>query len=197
MKKQFILTIILLLCYVLSLAQQSGVSAGFSSSHDFYFWSPITNRNMYGLQFQYFIGKNISLNNRFLLGINRDNNRIMLHYGLGGLLTQASLQSGAIFINGFIQDLTVLILLPIIIPEGVQFYFGNDKMQISPYIYPASFEYNVLEDREVKALLEAGIQFRFIQQEKFVVAPNIAWKMRYGDGRQTFSVGFMIGLISD
>ena len=197
MKKQLLLTIILLLCYVLGLAQQSGVSAGLSSSHDFYFWSPIANKNMYGLQFQYFIGEKVSLNNRFLFGINRNNNRVMLHYGLGGLLTQASLQSGAIFINGFVQDFTALILLPIIIPEGVQFHFGSEKMKISPYIYPASFEYNVLEDKEVKALLEAGIQFRFIQKEKFVVAPNVAWKMRYGDGLQAFSVGFTVGLSLD
>ena len=182
---------------LLVFSQNKGVVGGIASSHDFYFRSPIANRNMYGLQFQYFIGEKVSLNNRLLFGINRNNNKIILHYGLGGLLTQASLQSGAIFINGFFQDFAALILLPIIIPEGVQFHFGNEKIQISPYVYPASFEYNVLEDRELKALLETGIQFRFIQKGGFMIAPNIAWKMRYGDSRQALSVGFMIGLGSD
>jgi len=182
---------------LLVFSQNKGVVGGIASSHDFYFRSPIANRNMYGLQFQYFIGEKVSLNNRLLFGINRNNNKIILHYGLGGLLTQASLQSGAIFVSGFFQDFAALILLPIIIPEGVQFHFGNETMKISPYVYPASFEYNVLEESELKALLELGVQFRFIQKENFVFAPNIAWKMRYGDSRQALSVGFMIGFGSD
>lgn len=193
MKKSFFLVALFCVCSFLSFSQKRGIVVAFSSNHDFYFRSPIAKRNMYGLQFQYFISKNVSLNNRYHFGINRDNKRLMLHYGLGGLLTQASLQSGAIFVSGFFQDFAALILLPIIIPEGVQFHFGNETMKISPYVYPASFEYNVLEESELKAFLELGVQFCFIQKENFVFAPSIAWKMRYGDNRQALSVGFMIG----
>lgn len=182
----------------LAFSQKNYLGLGLSSTHDFYFRSPLANRNMYGIQFQYFMSKKVSLNNRLLFGINKTNERIMIHYGLGGLLTQGSLQSSIIFFSGnILQDLAALVLLPIIIPEGVQFHFGNKNMQVSPYIYPASFEYNVLNDREIKALIEVGTQFRFIQKEKFFIAPSIAWKMRYGDSRQAFSVGFMIGFLND
>ncbi|MFN3315762.1 MAG: hypothetical protein ACK40K_03050, partial [Raineya sp.] len=129
---------------------------------------------------------------------NKFNEKVMIHYGLGGLLTQASLQSGVIFISGnFLQDLVGLVILPIIIPEGVQFHLGGERIKFSPYLYPASFEYNVLDDRQVKALLEIGTQFKFIHKEGYFIAPSIAWKMRYGDKRQAFSVGFMIGFSRD
>jgi hypothetical protein len=179
-------------------SQRSRLAVGLSSTHDFYFQSPLANRNMYGLKFQYFMSERLSINNRLLFGINQANDKLMIHYGFGGLLTQATLQNGIVFWSGnLIQDLTALVFLPIIIPEGVQFHFGSDNLKISPYIYPASFEYNVLNDQEIKALLEIGVQFRFIQKDKYFIAPNIAWKMRYGDSRQAFSVGFMIGILND
>lgn len=198
MKKTLLLIALIYFGSFSVFSQMSRFAMGLSSTHDFYFRSPIANRNMYGLQFQYFINEKLSLNNRLLFGVNKVNDKVMIHYGLGGLLTQGSLQSGIIFFSGnVLQDLTALVLLPIIIPEGVQFHFGSKNIRFSPYIYPASFEYNVLNDREIKALLEVGMQFRFIQKEKFFIAPSIAWKMRYGDSRQAFSVGFMIGFLND
>lgn len=198
--KQILLIITLLLYFPILVFSQMKVASGFSSTHDFYQQSPFFNRNLYGIQLQYFLGKRkiTSLNNRLLFGVNEKNNRIMLHYGLGGLLSQASLQNGVIFIGGnIIEDLAFLVLLPIIIPEGIQFHLGSENIKISPYIYPASFEYNVLFDDELKALFETGIQFKFINSKKFFIAPSFAWKMRYGDNLQAFSIGLMVGGITD
>ncbi len=198
MKKTLLIIALIYFGSFSTFSQRSRLAAGLSSTHDFYFQLPLANRNMYGVQFQYFVSERVSLNNRLLFGVNKVNDRVMIHYGLGGLLTQATLQNGVIFWSGnLVQDLTALVILPIIIPEGVQFHFGSGNLKFSPYVYPASFEYNVLADGELKALLEIGAQFRFIQKDKYFIAPNFAWKMRYGDSRQAFSVGFMIGFLND
>lgn len=197
MKKSLLLSLFVLSCFW-AFSQGQTIAVGLSSSHDFYFQSILTNRNMYGLQIQYFVGEKISLNNRLLFGVNKTNQELMLHYGLGGLLAQLSVQNGVIFWSGnLLQDLGGLILLPIIIPEGVQFHLGDKRRQFAPYIYPASFEYNALDEREFKALLEIGMQFKFIEKDKFFIAPSIAWKIRYGDARQAFSIGFMVGILTD
>jgi hypothetical protein len=172
------------------------VTLGLVASQDFYY-SQLARRTMYGLAFQYFVGKKVSLNNRVMFGGNPDK-KLMLHYGLGGLMTHAIVQGGGGFIlisGNLVQDILGLIILPIIIPEGVQFHFGGKYNKISPYIYPASFEYrpDILNQNELKAILEAGVQFRFSTKKHLVIAPSIAWKYRYGDSLQALSLGLMIG----
>lgn len=173
------------------------VTLGLVASQDFYY-SQLARRTMYGLAFQYFVGRKVSLNNRLMFGINLDK-KLMLHYGLGGLMTHAIVQSGGSFVlisGNLLQDILGLVVLPIVIPEGIQFHFGGKYNKISPYIYPASFEFrpDILGKDELKALLEVGIQFRFNSKKDLVIAPSIAWKFRYGDAMQTFNVGLMIGL---
>ncbi|PKQ70154.1 hypothetical protein [Raineya orbicola] len=172
------------------------VVVGGVASQDFYY-SQFARRAMYGLAFQYFVGRKVSLNNRLMFGINPDQ-KLMLHYGLGGLMTHAIVQGGGGFIlisGNLAQDILGLIILPVIIPEGIQFHFGGEYNKISPYIYPASFEYrpDILNQNELKAILEAGVQFRFSTKKHLVIAPSIAWKYRYGDSLQALSLGLMIG----
>lgn len=168
---------------------------GLVASQDFYY-SQLARRTMYGLAFQYFVGRKVSLNNRLMFGVNPDK-KLMLHYGLGGLMTHALVQGGGGFViisGNIVQDILGLVILPIVIPEGVQLHFGGKHNKISPYIYPASFEFrpDILRKDELKALLEVGIQFRF-NSKKLIIAPNIAWKFRYGDAMQALNVGLMIG----
>ncbi len=171
------------------------IALGITTSQDFYY-SRLARRVMYGVAFQYFIGKKVSLNNRLMFGINPDE-KLMLHYGLGGLMTQAIVQGGGVILisGNLLQDILGFFILPIIIPEGVQFHFEGKYNKISPYIYPASFEFrpDILEKDELKALLEVGIQLRFNIQKYLVVAPSIAWKYRYGDAMQALNIGIMIG----
>lgn len=172
------------------------VTFGLVASQDFYY-SQLARRTMYGLTFQYFVGRKVSLNNRLMFGVNPDK-KLMLHYGLGGLMTHAVVQGGGGFVlisGNIVQDILGLVILPIVIPEGVQLHFGGKYNKISPYIYPASFEYrpDILDKDELKALLEVGIQFRFNNKKHLVIAPSIAWKFRYGDAMQALNVGLMIG----
>jgi len=192
---KFILIAIIFLCIHQLKAQ---IALGFNSSHDLYYKGAYNFKRMYGVGFQYFVGKHVSFNNRILFGINEES-KLMIHYGLGGVLTQAALSTrGGIFLTSgnVFNTLVGLVLLPIVVPEGVQFHIGNDKFQFSPYVYPASFEYNVFGDQEVKALLEVGTNFRFIVKDGLLLTPNIGWKMRYGDQKQAFTVGILVGFIA-
>jgi hypothetical protein len=186
---------IFLFFFIAFINAQAQIAAGFSSSHDIYYNKLSAFRSKYGIGFQYFVGKHISLNNRILFGVNPRNNKVMVHYGLGGLLTQATLSgNGGLFFTGnVVNELLALVLLPIIVPEGVQFHIGKGNFQFSPYIYPASFQYNTFGDQEVKALLELGVSTRFRTKDGLLIAPNLGWKMRYGDNLQAISVGVMIG----
>lgn len=168
------------------------VMFGAVSSHDVYFKNVNGFRSMYGLGVKIFVTHHISLNNRLLLGVNPNDERVMLHYGLGGVLSQSILSSGNIFINGnILYNLVGIILLPVLVPEGVQLHLGNDDFQVSPYVYPASFEYNTFGGKELKAILEVGTSFQ-MQKGNIVFAPQIGWKMRYGDRRQAFTAGLQI-----
>ncbi len=55
------------------------VTFGLVASQDFYY-SQLARRTMYGLAFQYFVGRKVSLNNRLMFGVNPDK-KLMLHYG--------------------------------------------------------------------------------------------------------------------
>lgn len=176
--------------------QHNSLAFGACTTQDFY-TSPITHRAMYGVGLQFFIGKHVSLNNRLLFGKN-PRGELMLHYGLGGVLTHAIFagSAGIIITGNILENLLGIVLLPLIFPEGIQFHIGKGSLQISPYIYPASFEYktDIVEIKELKAIFETGLQFRMISKEGLLVAPGIGWKIRYGDGRQAISAGLFIGL---
>jgi outer membrane protein W len=190
----------------LGYSSKAQIAFGFSTSQDLYYKNANSFKRFYGVGFQYFIGENVSLNNRIMFGVNQDNKETMVHYGLGGLLTQAAL-SGGWFWSGAsgntFNELVGLVILPIIVPEGIQFHFGGDNLRFSPYIYPASFEYNTfvsntstLNDKEVKAILEVGTGVQIIVKDGLLISPSIGWKMRYGDKKQAISLGVMIAFIN-
>lgn len=186
-------------------SSKAQIALGFSTSQDLYYKGASNFKRFYGVGVQYYIGEKVSLNNRIMFGVNQTNNALMVHYGLGGLLTQAALSGGGWFwtSGNFVNELVGLVILPIIIPEGVQFHFGGDNLRFSPYIYPASFEYNTfvtnsttLNDKEVKAILEAGTSFQIVVKDGLLISPSIGWKMRYGDKKQAISLGVMIAFIN-
>jgi hypothetical protein len=181
------------------------IALGFSTSQDLYYKGASNFKRFYGVGLQYYVGDHVSFNNRIMFGVNQTNKGVMVHYGLGGLLTQAALSGGGWFwtSGNFVNELIGLVILPVIIPEGVQFHLGGDNLRISPYIYPASFEYNTftdsklnLNDKEVKAILEVGTGFQILVKDGLLISPNIGWKMRYGDKRQAITLGVMIAFIS-
>ncbi|KOY85599.1 hypothetical protein AD998_05025 [bacterium 336/3] len=186
-------------------ASKAQIALGFSTSQDLYYKGASDFKRFYGVGLQYYVGDHVSFNNRIMFGVNQTNKGVMVHYGLGGLLTQAALSGGGWFwtSGNFVNELIGLVILPVIIPEGVQFHLGGDNLRISPYIYPASFEYNTftdsklnLNDKEVKAILEVGTGFQILVKDGLLISPNIGWKMRYGDKRQAITLGVMIAFIS-
>jgi|JI8StandDraft_2_1071088.scaffolds.fasta_scaffold01717_9 hypothetical protein len=196
---------ITLLLFLFNYTTKAQIALGFSTSQDLYYKGASNFKRFYGVGFQYFVGERVSFNNRIMFGINQNNKELMVHYGLGGLLTQAALSGGGWFwtSGNFVNELIGLVILPVIIPEGVQFHLGNDNLKISPYIYPASFEYNTfvtntstLNNKEVKAILELGTGFQIVVKDGLLISPSIGWKMRYGDKKQAISLGVMIAFIS-
>ncbi|MCS6794591.1 MAG: hypothetical protein NZ516_01380 [Raineya sp.] len=161
------------------------------------YYARFTQRTMFGIGVKRFLGEKVSLNNRILFGINPDK-QLMLHYGLGGLMVHGVLMSGnTLFLtSNLLFDFVGFILLPFIIPEGIQLHFGKGSTKIAPYIYPASFEYNIniVTRRELQAIFETGIQLYFVTSNDIVVSPNIGWKIRYRDNLQAVSVGLLLGL---
>jgi hypothetical protein len=169
-------------------AQEFGaLQIGLVYNRDVFFQQGLQNHRL-GLQYQVHITKWLSLSNRSMIGLNKDQ-KLMYGYGVAGFFME-----DVFFMAAPSAWSSTLVLLPFLAPEGINLHFGSERFSFSPYFYPSSIQYNgTLEQREVY-FWETGLRFQITDRRGWVIPPHLSWKQSYDRQWQAVGVGVSLGL---
>ena len=172
-----------------------------------------------GLAVELFVGKHMSLNYTFDLGMTLNNRNHFYYHGAAGA-TAGSLFIGAAIVNSAVDEhldealatvlgrdvdlssnltaglgITGVILL--LIPEGISYNIDMGKhISLSPYINPLGIDYIASKDIFGQNLLlsvEYGVRAGIYFNNKRFISPEAGIKTFYGTGKSGLSLGFAYG----
>ncbi|MCF8297240.1 MAG: hypothetical protein K9J13_06830 [Saprospiraceae bacterium] len=174
---------------------------------------------MGGVSMEFFVGRHMSLNYNFNLGVTANSGSHFYYHGPIGASTGSVLLIGAA-LNNAIDDgvddafskafgtdfnvsknitgglaLTGIILL--VIPEGFNYNIDIGKnISISPYINPLGFDFcasNIPFGHRLNLTWEYGSKVNFYFNNKRFLSPKVGIKNFYANGRKGLELGLMYG----
>jgi hypothetical protein len=191
---------------------KASLTGGYFEANDYSF-------GMGGVSFELFVGRNMSLNYNFNLGITTNQNNYFYYHGpigasAGTLFLTAALLNNAID-NSLDDALTVATgrsfnlsskltkglgitgVILILIPEGINFNFDIGKhIAISPYINPAGIDFCANNDplgQQLNLSWEYGGKLNLYFNNRRFLTPKVGIKNFYGSATKGISLGLMYG----
>ena len=174
---------------------------------------------MGGFSLEFFVGKHMSLNYNFNLGITTNTKNHFYYHGPLGASTGTVFLIGAA-LNNAIDDgldeafskafgtdfnmskkitkgLGVTGVILLLIPEGINYNIDIGKhLSISPYFNPLGFDYCTNNDpfgHNLNLTWEYGSKVNFYFTNKRFLSPKVGIKNFYSSGRKGIELGLMYG----
>jgi hypothetical protein len=137
--------------------------------------------NSYGLNLQYFVTEEISLDYKLTFGYNGDD-EFNMHLSAPAL--------GSAYLGS-----PELLFLAACIPEGISYHFYPTEMfELAPYVAPLGCEINYDSEVPLSMSGEMGLQLYLKPNEYFFISPNYGIGMLYSNGEIVSHYGIALGV---
>jgi len=131
---------------------------------------------MFGLNFEYFLNHNVSLNYKYGLGFNNQG-KIMAHIN-PSILSLIFIQSPDAIAFSFM------------IPEGVSYHFyPKENLDVAPYINPLGSEINMYDEQTIVLSGSFGLNLHIRPISDFSITPNLNATIIYSTLEVVPSIG--------
>ncbi len=151
----------------------------------------------YGINVEYFVHHNFSLNYHYSLGINQFHNTY-LHYpgGVAGLVELFRTDSYYLNNTSGSDGWGYVILLAFILPEGVGFHtYPREWLELEPYINPFSTDFNILDNKRSTITLSFGLKAHIKPVYNLSIAPHFGLKHIYKNAQVGTIFGISVGYL--
>jgi len=151
----------------------------------------------YGLNAEYFINKNFSLNYQYSLGINQFNNTYLHYPGAIAGLVEILRTDSYYFTSGSNDDgWAYIMILSCIIPEGVSFHtYPRKWLEIAPFINPFACDFNILNNDRSTLTFSLGLKTYIKPIYNFSITPYFGLKHIYRNSKAGSLFGFSVGYL--
>ncbi len=185
------LAIILVLTFYSGYPQEYGnFRIAFNSNYSSFNFQ---DNNSMGFSVEYFLGPHISLDYNYAFGKNKYNETC---YYFPGTVAGFVLLFGddILYDPYFLEDYQEVVILSLIIPEGISFHtYPRYWLEVAPYFYPFSADYN-FSNYDLPSLSWAlGIKVYFKPLPRLSVSSGFGIKNRYSNAYTTQNYSFSAG----
>ncbi|MFH1051568.1 MAG: hypothetical protein V1779_11660 [bacterium] len=193
MKKILYIFMVLMLILISQLSAKDNIILTASYNKNFFSNNTL---DMYGLNLEIFITKNVSINYSLMLG--SDGRNLALHT-TGGVIGGINMLGYAIeedyyddeeSSSGFIYGSSVIMM---ILPEGINIHVPlSQYVSLVPYIHPLGYDY-IGNDRTVSS--SVGLKVMYNINDKIVLIPQAGVSLFYSTENHTsYNLGLSVGV---
>lgn len=149
----------------------------------------------YGFSLELFVSSRLSLDYNYTMGID-DQNRYCFFFPGSASAVISFFGEEMLYEPYFIEDNWEWLMFTFLIPDGLSFHaYPREWLEVAPYIYPLSGEFNSFGCGYISVGLASGLKAILKPIPSVSIGPYFGFRKKYSNNHTALNYGLSVGLM--